>query len=156
MRGARIPLVDAAPSAPVTTIPVQMLSGMDFEDFPNQTSLAVRKTIAVKGLLFNTPGTPTQVTRILRGHPGRLRGRCTVLIYPGAGFPHSWEACCTCAAGPELRARQDLNARNNKRPACRGAQARKKSASICETRSGSSCWSQCVALAKVKSSALVQ
>jgi len=47
-----------------------MLSGMDFEDLPNQTSLAVGKTIAVKGLLFNTPGTRSLVTRILRDHQG--------------------------------------------------------------------------------------
>ncbi len=58
----------AAP--PVTTITVQMLSAMDFEDFPNQTSLAVANTVSVKGLLFNTPGTPTLVTRTISDHNG--------------------------------------------------------------------------------------
>jgi len=55
---------------PVTTITVQMLSGMDFEDFPSQTSLAMGNTVSVKGLLFNTTGTPTLVTRIVSGHNG--------------------------------------------------------------------------------------
>jgi uncharacterized protein DUF5666 len=55
---------------PVTTITVQMLSRMDFEDFPNQTSVAVGNTVSVKGLLFNTAGTPTLVTRTLRDHHG--------------------------------------------------------------------------------------
>src|SRR6266436_1512367 len=55
-------------ATPVTTITVQMLSGMDFEDFPNQTSLAVGNTVSVKGLLFNTPGTPTLVTRTISDH----------------------------------------------------------------------------------------
>jgi hypothetical protein len=47
-----------------------MLSGMDFEDFPSQASLAVGNTVSVKGLLFNTTGTPTLVTRIVSGHNG--------------------------------------------------------------------------------------
>jgi len=55
---------------PVTTITVQMLSGMDFEDFPNQTSLAVGNTVSVKGLLFNTTGAPTLVTRTISDHRG--------------------------------------------------------------------------------------
>ena len=58
----------AAP--PVTTITVQMLTGMDFENFPNQTSLAVGNTVSVKGLLFNTPGAPTLVTRTVSDHHG--------------------------------------------------------------------------------------
>jgi hypothetical protein len=53
---------------PVTAITVQMLSGMDFKDFPNQTSLAVGNTVSVKGLLFNTPGAPSLVTRMIRDH----------------------------------------------------------------------------------------
>jgi hypothetical protein len=57
-------------AAPVTSITVQMLPGMDFEDFPNQSSLAVGKTVSVKGLLFNTSGTPTLVTRTVSGHNG--------------------------------------------------------------------------------------
>jgi Domain of unknown function (DUF5666) len=55
---------------PVTTIKVQMLSGMDFVDFPGQASLAVGNTVSVKGLLFNTMGTPTLVTRTVDGHNG--------------------------------------------------------------------------------------
>ena len=55
---------------PVTTITVQMLTGMDFENFPNQTSLTVGKTVSVKGLLFNTPGAPTLVTRTVSDHEG--------------------------------------------------------------------------------------
>jgi len=55
---------------PVTAITVRMLSGMDFKDFPNQTSLAVGNTVSVKGLLFNTSGTPTLVTRTIRDHQG--------------------------------------------------------------------------------------
>jgi hypothetical protein len=51
---------------PVTTIKVQMLPFMNFEEFPNQTSLAVGNTVSVKGLLFNTSGTPTLVTRTVR------------------------------------------------------------------------------------------
>ena len=55
---------------PVTTIKVQMLPFMNFEDFPNQTSLAVGNTVSVKGLLFNTSGTPTLVTRTISDHHG--------------------------------------------------------------------------------------
>jgi Domain of unknown function (DUF5666) len=55
---------------PVTTIKVQMLPFMNFEEFPNQTSLAVGNTISVKGLLFNTSGTPTLVTRTISDHQG--------------------------------------------------------------------------------------
>jgi hypothetical protein len=51
---------------PVTTIKVQMLPFMNFEEFPNQTSLAVGNAVSVKGLLFNTSGTPTLVTRTVR------------------------------------------------------------------------------------------
>jgi hypothetical protein len=63
------PLFTGATPA-VTTIKVQMLSGMDFEDFPSQSSLAVGNTVSVKGLLFNTTGTPTLVTRTVSGHNG--------------------------------------------------------------------------------------
>jgi hypothetical protein len=55
---------------PVTTINVQMLTFMDFEDFPNQTALAVGNTVSVKGLLFNTKPTPTLVTRTIHDHIG--------------------------------------------------------------------------------------
>jgi hypothetical protein len=53
---------------PVTTITVQTLLFMNFEDFSGQTSLAVGDTVSVKGLLFNTSGTPTLVTRTIREH----------------------------------------------------------------------------------------
>ncbi len=53
---------------PVTTIKVQMLPFMNFEEFPNQTSLTVGNTVSVKGLLFNTSGAPTLVTRTVRDH----------------------------------------------------------------------------------------
>jgi hypothetical protein len=53
---------------PVNTIKVLMLSHMDFEDFPNQNSPAPGNTISVKGLLFNTPTTPTLVTRTIHDH----------------------------------------------------------------------------------------
>jgi len=43
---------------------------MDFENFPNQTSLAVGNTVSVKGLLFNTSGAPTLVTRTVSDHHG--------------------------------------------------------------------------------------
>ncbi|HET8925873.1 MAG TPA: DUF5666 domain-containing protein [Candidatus Acidoferrum sp.] len=54
----------------VNTINVQTLSFMDFEDFPNQASLAVGNTVSVKGLLFNTQPTPTLVTRTVHDHTG--------------------------------------------------------------------------------------
>lgn len=53
---------------PVNAITVMTLSNMDFEDFPNQGRLAVGKTVSVKGLLFNTPTTPTLVTRTIEDH----------------------------------------------------------------------------------------
>jgi hypothetical protein len=55
---------------PVNTINVQMLSEMDFEDSSNQSSPAVGGTVSVKGLLFNTPTTPTLVTRTIDEHHG--------------------------------------------------------------------------------------
>jgi len=63
------PLFTGATPA-VTAIKVQMLLGMDFEDFPNQTSLAMGNTVSVKGLLFNTSGMPTLVTLTISGHAG--------------------------------------------------------------------------------------
>jgi hypothetical protein len=55
---------------PANTITVLTLSNMDFEDFPNQGQIAVGNTISVKGLLFNTPMTPTLVTRTIENHQG--------------------------------------------------------------------------------------
>jgi len=51
---------------PITTITVQTLPFMNFEDFPGQALLAVGDTVSVKGLLFNTAGTPTLVGRTVR------------------------------------------------------------------------------------------
>jgi hypothetical protein len=53
----------------VTTIKVTTLSQMDFMDFSGSASmgtLAAGDTVSVKGLLFNTTGMPTLVTRTLR------------------------------------------------------------------------------------------
>ncbi len=54
---------------PVTTITVVTLSEMEFMDFGgsgSMGSLTVGETVSVKGLLFNTPGMPTLVTRTMR------------------------------------------------------------------------------------------
>jgi len=62
------PLFTGATPA-VTTIKVVTLSEMDFMDFSGTGSLgslAVGDTVSVKGLLFNTTGMPTLVTRTLR------------------------------------------------------------------------------------------
>ena len=50
----------------VTTVNVQTLSGMDFMDFSGFDSLSQGSTVSVKGLLFNTPTTPTLLTRTMR------------------------------------------------------------------------------------------
>jgi hypothetical protein len=55
---------------PVNTITVLTLSNMNLEDFPMQASPAVGNKISVKGLLFNTPTTPTLVTRTIEDHQG--------------------------------------------------------------------------------------
>jgi hypothetical protein len=55
---------------PITMITVQTLSEMSLMDFSNGNSLAVGNTVSVKGLLFNTSGTPTLVTRTIRNHTG--------------------------------------------------------------------------------------
>jgi len=61
------PLFTGATPA-VSTINVVTLSGMNFEDFSGSGSGSVTtgSTVSVKGLLFNTPTTPTLVTRTLR------------------------------------------------------------------------------------------
>lgn len=58
----------ATPS--VTTINVVTLADMNFEDFSGFASLMTGSTVSVKGLLFNTPTTPTIVTRTLREENG--------------------------------------------------------------------------------------
>jgi hypothetical protein len=55
---------------PITTISVVTLSGIDFMDFPGLGSLSNGSTVSVRGLLFNTPGTPTLVTRTMREDHG--------------------------------------------------------------------------------------
>jgi hypothetical protein len=51
---------------PITTINVVTLSEMHFMDFPDLGSLTPGSPVSVKGLLFNTTGTPTLVTRTMR------------------------------------------------------------------------------------------
>ena len=53
---------------PITTIKVVTLSEMNFFDFPGSGSVMAGSAISVKGLLFNTTGTPTLVTRTVREH----------------------------------------------------------------------------------------
>lgn len=55
-------------SPPVTTITVITLSEMNIMD--SSGSLTVGDTVSVKGLLCNTPGTPTLVTRTMREDGG--------------------------------------------------------------------------------------
>jgi hypothetical protein len=74
MNGATFTLTGLSPlftgaTPPVTTIKVVTLLDMIFLDFvsgASMNSLAVGNTVSVKGLLFNTTGTPTLVTRTLR------------------------------------------------------------------------------------------
>jgi hypothetical protein len=51
---------------PITTINVVALSQMELEDFSGMSSVTAGSSISVKGLLFNTTGTPTLVTRTIR------------------------------------------------------------------------------------------
>ena len=55
---------------PVTTINVMTLSGMDFMDFSGFGSLTPGSKVSIRGLLFNTTGTPTLVTRAMREDNG--------------------------------------------------------------------------------------
>lgn len=55
---------------PIMTINVVTLSEMDFMGFSGFGSPTVGNTVSVKGLLFNTPGAPTLVTRTMREHEG--------------------------------------------------------------------------------------
>jgi hypothetical protein len=54
----------------VATITVQTLSGMQVMDSSGSGLPAVGSAVSVKGLLFNTPGTPTLVTRTMRQQHG--------------------------------------------------------------------------------------
>ncbi|MHB8503277.1 MAG: hypothetical protein ACYDHE_20330 [Candidatus Acidiferrales bacterium] len=64
MTGLSTLFTDATP--PITTINAMALSEMNFMDFSGPGSLTIGSTVSVKGLLFNTPGTPTLVTRTMR------------------------------------------------------------------------------------------
>ena len=59
------PLFTGATPA-VTTIDVVELSNMNFEDSSGSGTPTAGSTVSVKGLLFNTSGTPTLVTRTMR------------------------------------------------------------------------------------------
>jgi hypothetical protein len=60
----------AGATPPIATINVVTFSGMHFMDFQGLGSLTPGNTVSVRGLLFNTPGTPTLVTRTMRMHHG--------------------------------------------------------------------------------------
>ncbi len=53
---------------PITSVNVVLLSEMTMMDDSGTGSLAAGQTVSVKGLLFNTTGTPTLVTLTLREH----------------------------------------------------------------------------------------
>jgi hypothetical protein len=59
------PLFTGATS-PVTSIKVELVSKMEFEDVSGLTGLAAGNTVSVKGLLFNTTGSPTLLTKGIR------------------------------------------------------------------------------------------
>jgi hypothetical protein len=65
------PLFTGATPA-VTTITVDTLSGMIMMDGDSSSSglPAINSMVSVKGLLFNTSGMPTLVTRMMRQHHG--------------------------------------------------------------------------------------
>jgi hypothetical protein len=52
----------------ITSIKVEMVSKMSFEDVSGLGGLAVGNTVSVKGLLFNTTGSPTLLTKGIRKH----------------------------------------------------------------------------------------
>jgi hypothetical protein len=64
------PLFTGATPA-INMINVVTLSGMNFMDFSGLGSLSNGAMVSVKGLLFNTPGTPTLVTRTMREDTGQ-------------------------------------------------------------------------------------
>jgi Domain of unknown function (DUF5666) len=53
---------------PVTTITVEIVSEMRWEDVSGLDGLAVGNTVSVEGLLFNTSGSPTLLSRAGRKH----------------------------------------------------------------------------------------
>jgi hypothetical protein len=55
---------------PINGINVVTLSGMDSMNFTGLGSLSNGSTVSVRGLLFNTSGAPTLVTRAMREHNG--------------------------------------------------------------------------------------
>jgi hypothetical protein len=75
MTNGTFPLTGLSPlftgaTPPVTTINVMTLSGMDFMDFSGFGSLTPGSKVSIRGLLFNTTGTPTLVTRAMREDNG--------------------------------------------------------------------------------------
>jgi Domain of unknown function (DUF5666) len=63
------PLFTGATPA-ITTINVVTLSGMDFIDFSGMGSLSNGSIVSLRGLLFNTAGAPTLLTRTMREDHG--------------------------------------------------------------------------------------
>jgi len=59
------PLFTGATPA-ITSIKVEMVSKMSFEDVSGLSGLAVGNTVSVKGLLFNTSGSPTLLAKGIR------------------------------------------------------------------------------------------
>ena len=55
---------------PITSINVVTLSGIDLMDFSGMSSLSNGSMVSVRGLLFNTSGTPTLVTKAMREDRG--------------------------------------------------------------------------------------
>lgn len=51
---------------PVTTIDVVSLSNLEMDDFSGTGTLSAGTVVSIRGLLFNTPTTPTLVTRLIR------------------------------------------------------------------------------------------
>jgi len=50
----------------ITSIKVEVVPEMEFEDVSGISGLAVGNTVSVKGLLFNTSGTPTLLAKAIR------------------------------------------------------------------------------------------
>jgi hypothetical protein len=62
------PLFTGATPA-VTTINVNLVTEMEFEDISGVSALAAGNNVSVKGLLFNTSGTPTLLAKAVRKQP---------------------------------------------------------------------------------------
>src|ERR1700747_784124 len=51
---------------PVTSITVELVSDMRWDDVSGFSGLAAGNTVSVQGLLFNTSGSPTLLGKVLR------------------------------------------------------------------------------------------